>query len=57
MTIPISKFVRSFVAPVLSEPLLCGLVAAGGVVAGSVMLGMAPEPDPIPRRWQLSMTV
>jgi hypothetical protein len=55
MTIRLSKFVRSLVAPVLAAPLFTGAIGAGGVVAGSVMLGMAPEPDPIPRRWQLSI--
>ena len=30
--------------------------AALAVASGSALLGLAPEPDPVPRRWQLDIT-
>jgi hypothetical protein len=42
-------------ARALGASLLLGVVGMTGFVSVGAMLGMAPEPDPVPRRWQLDM--
>jgi hypothetical protein len=45
-TAPISGF-RAFLLPILATVL--------AIAASLIMPGMAPEPDPVPRRWQLAI--
>lgn len=54
LTVP-ARSVRRRFSSALGVSLMVGLAGLGSVAATSVMLGMAPEPDPVPRRWQLDL--